>query len=200
MCVDGSMDGGETLSRFRRFETLHLALTPSDRLVRILCSIVRTKTLLMTARKSERSQRRAVGSKLVSDDGRWNEALLLEQFSEQFQCGDFVTPTLDQDIEHLAFAVDRSPHIHVLSGDRDHHLIEIPSIMRLRSGLAQIPSDLWAELQNPSADRFVADVQSSFGQQILDVTIAQCEPQIEPDRVPNNVRRDGLLPVSWTGS
>ena len=73
--VHGSMDRGETLSRFRRLEPLHLALAPADGLMRILCSIVRTKTLLMTARKAEFSQCCAVGSELVGDDRRWNEAI-----------------------------------------------------------------------------------------------------------------------------
>lgn len=49
--VDGGVDGGEAPSRLRRFEALHLALTPSDSPARILHSIVRAKTLLMTARK-----------------------------------------------------------------------------------------------------------------------------------------------------
>jgi hypothetical protein len=39
--VDGGVNGQETLGGSGRFETLHLALAPSCRLVRILSPIVR---------------------------------------------------------------------------------------------------------------------------------------------------------------
>jgi hypothetical protein len=39
--LDGGVNGQEALGRSGRFETLHLALAPSCRLVRILSPIVR---------------------------------------------------------------------------------------------------------------------------------------------------------------
>ena len=45
--VDGGVNGQETLGGSRRFETLHLALAPSCRLMRILGPIVLAQPLLM---------------------------------------------------------------------------------------------------------------------------------------------------------
>ena len=38
-------------------------------------------------------------------------------------------------------------------------------------------------------------VQASFGQQILDVTIAQGEPKVEPDCMPDDVGREAVTGV-----
>ena len=51
---------------------------------------------------------------------------------------------------------------------------------------------LLIQTSNPSTERFIADFQYSFGQQILDVTIAQGEPKIEPDGMPDDVGREAV--------
>ncbi len=33
---------------------------------------------------------------------------------------------LDQQVQHLTFAVDGSPQIHALALDRDHHFVQVP--------------------------------------------------------------------------
>jgi hypothetical protein len=49
--------------------------------------------------------------------------------------------------------------------------------------LAQLSRDRGAELQHPSAHRFVGDIEPAFGQQFLDIAVAQGEPEIQPNRV-----------------
>ncbi len=51
--VDGGMHAEEALRRSSRFEALHLALSSSHRLMRILRSIVFPEPLLMMAGQSE---------------------------------------------------------------------------------------------------------------------------------------------------
>jgi hypothetical protein len=53
-------------------------------------------------------------------------------------------PALKQDIEHFPLAVDRPPHIHSLSGNRDHDFGEMPLDMRLWSGLTQVSRNPWS--------------------------------------------------------
>jgi hypothetical protein len=55
--------------------------------------------------------------------------------------GSLVAPSLDQNIENFAFAINGPPHIHSLAANRDHHLVEMPSIVRLRSSAAEVPGD-----------------------------------------------------------
>ena len=47
-----------------------------------------------------------------------------------------------------------------------------------------------SELQHPSSDRFIGDVQPAFGQQIFDIAEAEGEAEIQPNRVPDDVRRE----------
>src|SRR5258708_10729577 len=51
------------------------------------------------------------------------------------------------------------------------------------------------ELQNPSSDSFVTDLQTALRQQILDITVAQGEAQVEPNRVPDDNWRKAVAGV-----
>jgi hypothetical protein len=64
--------------------------------------------------------------------------------------------SLDQHVEDLALGVDGAPQI-------DHPAIDF-----------QID---FVEMQNPPTDRFIADHQSALSQKILDIPIAQREPE-----------------------
>jgi hypothetical protein len=63
--VNGGVNGQEALGRSGRFETLHLALASSSRLMRILGPIVLAQPLLMARRQSNFGLCRAVRAKLV---------------------------------------------------------------------------------------------------------------------------------------
>ena len=44
----------------------------------------------------------------------------LSNFLSSFSAAALIAPSLDQDIENFAFAVDGPPHIHSLTANRDH--------------------------------------------------------------------------------
>jgi hypothetical protein len=44
--------------------------------------------------------------------------------------------------------------------------------------------------------RFVGDVEPSFGQELLDIAIAQSEAEIEPDRVLDDLGREAMAAVA----
>jgi hypothetical protein len=46
------------------------------------------------------------------------------------------------------------------------------------------------ELQHPSSDRFIGDVQPALGQQIFDIAEAEGKAKIQPQGVPDDVRRE----------
>ena len=45
----------------------------------------------------------------------------------------------------------------------------------------------WPEFQNPPTDQLIAHRQFALIQEILDIPVAQGEPAIEPDGVPDDV-------------
>jgi hypothetical protein len=48
----------------------------------------------------------------------------------------------------------------------------MPSIARARAAPSQPASDHWSEFQHPASDGPIGDVETSLGEQILDVAIA----------------------------
>lgn len=73
-----------------------------------------------------------------------------------------------------------------LTADGDHHLVDMPFITRRRSIATDLRGDLRSKTIDPGADRLVADRHTAFRQQILNVSQAQAEPVIAPDRIPNH--------------
>jgi len=47
---------------------------------------------------------------------------------------------------------------------------------------------VWSELDTPQPDRFVTESNTSLGQQIFDISVAQVEAVVEPHRVTDNLR------------
>jgi hypothetical protein len=87
-----------------------------------------------------------------------------------------IPSALDEEIQHLTLVVDRPPEPVFTAADRNHHFIEVPMIARSRPRTADIRRDRRPELQEPSPDRLVGCVNTSLGQQFLDIPKGQCEP------------------------
>ncbi len=176
-----------------RLEALDFSLSSSNRKMGILGPVVVSQsawTVPLLATESFHGSR--VGSQSVSDDGLRHEALVLEKFSQQFQCGGLVPALLDQDIEDLAFLVDSPPHVHPYTVYPDHHFIEVPHAIGTSALAANVRCDRRPELVGPATDGFIGHIDPSFSEQILDVAQAQSEAIIEPDSEPDHVRREAM--------
>ena len=141
-------------------------------------------------------ERRGVGAQPVGDQQFRRETLLLEQLVHQPQRRPGIASTLNQHVENLALMVDGTPEIHSFAGDAHHHLVEMPAIARPRATPTQPSRDPRTELQHPAPHRFVGDVEPSFGQELLDIAIAQSEAEIEPDRVLDDLGRKAMAEVA----
>jgi len=51
----------------------------------------------------------------------------------------------------------------------------------------QAPSVFWTEFDTPKADGFTADSDAALGEKIFDISMAQVEAIVEPDRVTDDV-------------
>ena len=91
--------------------------------------------------------------------------------------------------------VNRAPQVHPPAGDPDDHLVEVPASAWAWAATAAASCELRPELQHPAPHCFVGDVESALGQQFLDITVAQGEPEIEPDRVLDDRRREAMSAV-----
>ena len=89
------------------------------------------------------------------------------------------------------------PHARGTSACRNphHHLVQMPSIARPRAMPAQPPGDHKPELQHPAPHRFIGDLKPTFGEQLFDVSVAQGEAEIQPNRVLDNLRRKAVAAI-----
>ena len=83
--VDRGMDGNEAPRRFGRFEALHLSLSSSNWLMRVLGAIVGAQSLLVRTRKAEFAKRRSIRPQFIGDNNRRDKALATKEFTEQAQ-------------------------------------------------------------------------------------------------------------------
>src|SRR5580700_5475962 len=95
--------------------------------MRILSPIVLAQALLMARRQSDLGLCRAVRAQLVRHQHIGCETLFLEQLAHQLHGRSLIAPSLHQQIENLAFIVDRAPQPELLASNRYSHLIEMPT-------------------------------------------------------------------------
>jgi hypothetical protein len=69
-----------------------------------------------------------MGSKFVRHGPAWREAVLFEKLLHQLFSGFRIAPALDEEVQNLAFIVDRAPKPIAFPADDDHHFIEAPVI------------------------------------------------------------------------
>ena len=72
----------------------------------------------------------------------------------------------------------------------------MPDRMRFGTALSQFRCNGRPEMIHPASDCFVRNCNSALGEQILDVTKAKREPEIEPDRLVNDLRREPISGVA----
>ena len=118
----------------------------------------------MPSRNTKFAKRGTVGSELVGHNGGWSDALPLQEFSHQLERRLAVSPGLNEDVQHLAFAVYGTPDVKLSAIDRDEHFIEMPAPVWPRPSSSQLARYDRTELQSPTAERLVG----------IDVAVAQC--------------------------
>src|SRR5262249_47127436 len=196
--VDRRMNRNEPLTGFGPFEALHLSFSSSNRLMRVLRTVVGPRSLLMPSGETNFATRRTVRSQVIGDDNRGDKALAAKELAQKAHCHGLVASGLNKNFQNLALAVNGTPHVHLLSRERDHHFIQMPAGVSLRPGRPQILSDHRAEFEHPPADCLVADNEAALCQEVLNVAVAQSEPEIEPDGMADDVRWKSMARIgNW---
>src|SRR5262245_55085240 len=101
--------------------------------MRVLGAIVGTQSLLVRTRKAKFTKRGSVRSKFISDNNRRDKALAAKEFPEETHGRGLVALGLNENFQNLALAVNGTPQIHLLSRKRDHHFIQMPPRVTLRT-------------------------------------------------------------------
>ena len=157
-----------------------------------VCAMVRTPTPEEEDRRRPCRERKTLTNERVQhvnrikgllfcqgiSDYEPREALFLQQLAHQFHRCSFIAPWLHEQVENLAFVVNRAPEPELLARNRYGHLIEMPTRCWPWASTAKFSGEQRPKLQNPSPHRFVGDIQTALRKQIFDVAIAERETHI----------------------
>jgi hypothetical protein len=158
--------------------------------MRILGPVALPQALLVACRQAQLHLGRPIRPELIGDERLGREALVPEQFAHELRGRPGVAPPLHKEIENLAPLVDRPPEPESSAADQDSHLVEAPFRGWPMTSAAKLPGEQRPELQHPSPDCLIGDIQPALGQQILDIAEAEGEAKVQPHRVPDDVRRE----------
>jgi len=82
-----------------------------------------------------------------------------------------------------------------MAGPEQEHLVEVPLVARSSSARSSSRGIRGTALRPPLTARLVADDDATLGEQVLDVTKAEVEAEIQPDGVGDHLGREAMAPV-----
>src|SRR3984893_6620235 len=156
--------------------------------MRHLSAIVEIAALAVLDPRQDLTFGGGVTLELVCDDHPRNIPQTLQQLAEEPRGRGCAAPALDQNVEEISVLVDRAPKIVLLAADSDEHLVLWPA------PLQRIGEDP-AEAQAPLADALVADDDPTRRQDQLNISQAQAEAVIEPDRMLDDRGREAKAAI-----
>src|SRR5918998_883927 len=86
----------------------------------------------------------------------------------------------------------------LLAIDLEKHFVTVPLVARLRTPPTQLLGELLAKFATPLAHRFVGDDHAPCSQELFDITIAEVEAMIEPNRMSDNFLGKPKTFVGWS--
>src|SRR5712664_69210 len=164
--------------------------------MRVLRSIVLPPTTLMVLLDPKVAGGGGIRPQVVGDQSSGNETVFLQQLSHEPHCGMLVAFRLDQHIEDLALGIDGAPQVDHAAIDLEIDFIQMPARVGFRSAFTQVRCDHRPEMVYPAPNGLVGDRNAALCQQVFDVAQAQGEPEVEPDRLLNDLGWESVAAVA----
>src|ERR1700730_10541636 len=164
--------------------------------MRVLRSIVAPPTTLMSSCETKFTGCCRIRFEIVRDELVWDKAILLQKLAHEFQRRTLVLSALNQHIKHFALGIHGAPKIDHAAGDFQVDFIQMPGSVGLGSTFAQVRRDHRPKMIHPAPNGLVGDHDAPFRQQVFDVTEAECEPEIEPDRLVDDLWRKAVSAIA----
>ena len=164
------------MESFHISELRHRSFSSSEWLVGILSPVVQPATALLVGDVADYFHCRTVGLKPVRDD-RSRPTVTLHRALQKRQCSPAIPPFCCENLEHFAFMINGTPQIVRLPIDPHEHFVQVPAPVRVRMKMNPTLPDLRCKQRTepvpPEPYCLVADVDATFGQQILDLSQRQ---------------------------
>jgi hypothetical protein len=170
VAMDKRMRGKKALSLPRRFKSLHLAFSTSCRTMRVLSPIVQISALSVFNLGEKLALCHAVASQLVGHDHARHILKTFQQPSKESFGGFGIPPRLDEDVEHDAILIHRTPKIVLHALNPDEHLVEVPLISWSRASAAKAFGKALAEFPAPAPNGLIGHENATLSQQEFNVS------------------------------
>src|SRR5207253_3758327 len=83
---------------------------------------------------------------------------------------------------------------------RERHLVQKPLVAPSRTAPTKLACQQRAELAAPEANGLVAHLDPAFGEQFLDIAVAEGEAVIQPDGITDDLGRESVASNGDTGT
>ena len=127
-----------------------------------------------------------IRSEVICDQLVGDKAIFLQQLAHQFERRPLVSPGLDQHIKNFTLGIHGTPEVDQATIDLEIDLIKMPDGVGLCPPSTQVHCEHRPEMVHPAAHDLIGHQDPPLSQQILDLTEAQGEPDIKPDRLLND--------------
>jgi hypothetical protein len=174
--VHRGVRGEEALGRRFGLELLHLSFASSNGEVRVLGSvIVDEPALVMEVLDPQAPYGTRVGFQPICHDPLREDRLINNQVCHELGGRPGVAIEAHGRVENLPFIIHGAPQLHALPTNRADHFVEVPARGWDGTCCPQICSNPGSELDRPTADCLIADLDPALDQQLFDVAKAQGE-------------------------
>jgi hypothetical protein len=164
--------------------------------VRVLGAIIQIAVLPVLNAGQHLPLRGTIAFQAIGDDDPWDVVAALEELAEELLGRPLVTPTLHQDVEHMAVLIHRPPQIVTRTTDREKHLVQVPLVAGPGAPTSELIDIRLSEFSAPLPDRLVGDDDATGEQELFHITVAETEPEIQPDAVADNLGREAVVLVA----
>jgi hypothetical protein len=98
--------------------------------------------------------------------------------------------------DHVAVLIHGTPQILLLAVDSNEDLVQVSGIAEPTLTPLRFLRIVGTKLQTPAPDRPMRHDDSPFGEKILDISEAQAEAMVRPDRVADDLGRKTIARVT----
>src|SRR5215813_7448585 len=140
--------------------------------------VVQIPMLTMFDPRQDLALGRPIALQFIGDDDARHVGQPLEELAKELLCGLLVPSALHQDIQYVPLLINCPPQIVILTLDRQKHFIKVPIIAGPGTAATELIRILLAELATPLANRLIGHDDSTFKQQLFDITEAEAKPKV----------------------
>ncbi len=183
----------------RRLEPAHRFLTQSRRLVRILRTVILPLLLEVFDTRYDFLLGHLIALELIGDDHARHVLQTLQELAEELLRGSQISAALDEDVQHVAVLIHRTPQVMGTAVDLDEDFIHVPLVTLSRTPAAQAVGVSLTKLATPIPDSLIGDGDAAHRHDLFDIAVAQVETEVESHAMTNYFSRETMAAVGGGG-